>query len=180
MKLRRVACRTALLELLLAALLPMACLAGGQRGGGPGLGGPGVGGPGVGGPGGPPPPPGAPGRGRAGMPPGKWWDRSDVIKRLKLKPEQRKQMDQVFQELRGRLMELNVSVDREEAALEPLMEASPLDDAKILPQIDRIAQARADLEKVEARLVLGLRHVLTAEQWKQLQAEQDAPDRRRE
>ena len=113
------------------------------------------------------------------MPPGKWWDRSDVIKRLKLKPEQRKQMDQVFQELRGRLMELNVSVDREEAALEPLMEASPLDDAKILPQIDRIAQARADLEKAEARLVLGLRHVLTADQWKSLQSEHDPPDLRR-
>jgi Spy/CpxP family protein refolding chaperone len=114
------------------------------------------------------------------MPPGKWWDRSDVIKKLKLKADQRKQMDQVFQEMRGRLMELNMSVDREEAALEPLMEASPLDDSKILPQIDRIAQARADLEKMEARLVLGLRHVLTADQWKLLQSELEPPEPRRQ
>jgi Spy/CpxP family protein refolding chaperone len=73
-----------------------------------------------------------------------------------------------------------MSVDREEAALEPLMEASPLDDSKILPQIDRIAQARADLEKMEARLVLGLRHVLTADQWKLLQSELEPPEPRRQ
>jgi Spy/CpxP family protein refolding chaperone len=135
-----------------------------------------------GGPGGgpPPPPPGAPGRGHGGgMPPGKWWDKSDMIKKLKLKTDQRKKMDEVFQELRGKLMELNISVDKEEAALEPQMEAGQLDDSKILPQIDRIAQTRAELEKVEARLVLGLRHVLTAEQWKMLQSDHEPPDFRR-
>ena len=33
---------------------------------------------------------------------------------------------------------------------------------------DRIAQARAELEKANARLMLGLRHVLTPEQWEKL------------
>jgi Spy/CpxP family protein refolding chaperone len=112
------------------------------------------------------------------MPPGKWWDRADIVRKLKLTQDQRKKMDEIFQDLRGRLMETNFSLDKEEAVLEPLMEASSLDDSKILPQIDRIAQARADLEKVEARLVLGLRHVLTAEQWRLLQSENGPPGRR--
>lgn len=164
--------RTVFFVALLTAFATQPSFARGQRGG-PGAGG----GPG-GGP--PPPPPGAPGRGRgASMPPGKWWDKSDIVKKLKLKNDQRKKMDEVFQEMRGKLMEWNIAVDKEEAALEPLMEANPLDDAKILPQIDRIAQTRAELEKAEARLVLGLRHVLTQEQWKILQSESEPPDPRR-
>ena len=42
---------------------------------------------------------------------------------------------------------------------------------KVLAQIDRIAQARAELEKANARMLLGLRGVLTLDQWKKLQAE---------
>ena len=103
------------------------------------------------------------------MPAGKWWDRPELAKRIKLNQEQRKRMDEVFQQLRPKLIDLHAAVDKEEAALEPLMEAAPLDDGKILPQIDRIAESRAELEKAEARLVLGLRHVLTPEQWEILQ-----------
>jgi hypothetical protein len=34
-----------------------------------------------------------------------------------------------------------------------------------------VAQARAELEKANARMLLGFRGVLTQEQWKKLQAE---------
>jgi Spy/CpxP family protein refolding chaperone len=111
------------------------------------------------------------------MPPGKWWDRPEFVKRLGLSPDQRKKMDDVFQQMRPRLIDLHAALDKEEAAMEPLMETSQLDDAKILPQIDRIAGARAELEKVEARLVLGLRHVLTPEQWDMLQKRPPRPGR---
>jgi Spy/CpxP family protein refolding chaperone len=53
--------------------------------------------------------------------------------------------------------------------LEPLVEnASPGDEAKILAQIDRVADARADLEKANARMLLAIREVLTPEQWSKL------------
>ena len=57
--------------------------------------------------------------------------------------------------------------------MEPLLAADQPDEGKILAQIDRVAQARAELEKANARMLLGLRRVLTADQWKTLQA--DAP-----
>lgn len=125
----------------------------------------GLGGPGA--RGGPLPPPVA-GRGNE-MPQGKWWDRPELVKRIKLSQDQRRRMDDVFQQIRPKLIDLRAAVDKEEAAMEPLMDGAQLDDAKILPQIDRIADARAELEKAEARLVLGLRHVLTPEQWAMLQ-----------
>jgi Spy/CpxP family protein refolding chaperone len=89
-------------------------------------------------------------------------------------------MDDVFQQMRVKLIDLHAALDKEEAAAEPLMQAAQLDDSKILPQIDRIAQARAELEKVEARLVLGLRHVMTAEQWEMLQQSDRRPPPGRE
>ncbi len=113
----------------------------------------------------PPPPP------RGGMPPGKWWNKPDLVARLKITADQQRRMDEVFQQNRDRLIDLHASLGKEEAALEPMMQAAQLDDSKILPQIDRIAQARFELEKTEARLLLGIRHVLTAEQWRALQAE---------
>jgi Spy/CpxP family protein refolding chaperone len=69
-------------------------------------------------------------------------------------------------------MDLSAGVRQEEMAMEPLLSADQPDEGKILAQIDRIAQARAELEKTNARMLLGLRRVLTPEQWKTLQADE--------
>ena len=54
--------------------------------------------------------------------------------------------------------------------MHPLMEAEQPDEGKILAQIDAIAQARAELEKANARMLLGIRQVLTPDQWTKLKA----------
>jgi Spy/CpxP family protein refolding chaperone len=109
------------------------------------------------------------------MPPGKWWNKPEIVGRLKITSDQQHKMDDVFQQSRTKLIDAQAALAREEATLEPLMEAPQLDDSKILPQIDRIAQARSELEKAEARLLLGIRHVLTADQWRSLQSEFPPP-----
>ena len=52
----------------------------------------------------------------------------------------------------------------------PLIEAEKLDDIRILTQIDKIAQARAELEKANSRMLLGIRQTLTMEQWSKIQS----------
>ncbi|HET9318191.1 MAG TPA: periplasmic heavy metal sensor, partial [Bryobacteraceae bacterium] len=79
---------------------------------------------------------------------------------------------EVFQQSRLKLIDLNASLQKEEVILEPLVGADQPDESKILPQIDRVAQARAELEKANARMLLGIRRVLTPEQWKKLRAEE--------
>ena len=59
--------------------------------------------------------------------------------------------------------------------LEPLMSADRPDEAQVLAQIDKVAQARAELEKSNARMLLGIRQVLTADQWKQLKEQVPRP-----
>ena len=105
------------------------------------------------------------------MPQGRWWNNPEMVQKLTLTTDQQKKMDDIFQQNRLRLIDLNANVQREEVTMEPLMGAETPDEAKILAQIDKIAQARAELEKANARFLLGIRRVLTQDQWKTLRAE---------
>lgn len=100
-----------------------------------------------------------------------FWRNAKIAKSVGLSEEQQRKMEDVFQEHRLRLIDLNGNLVKEEAVLTALMEDLRADEeSKVLLQIDRVAQARAELEKANARMLLGLRHVLTAEQWNRLSA----------
>ena len=116
------------------------------------------------------------GRGPLFGPGGKWWDNPEMVKRLSITADQQKKMDDVFQQNRLHLIDLHAALEKEEAVMDGLMNGPQLDDSKILPAVDRIAQARAELEKADARLMLALRHALTPEQWEKLS---ERPDPRR-
>jgi periplasmic protein CpxP/Spy len=104
-------------------------------------------------------------------PPGRWWDDPDFARKLQLTPEQQKKMDEIFQQSRLNLIDLMANVRKQEVIMEPLLSADQPDESKVTAQIDKVAQARAELEKANARMLLGLRRVLTLEQWKKLQVE---------
>jgi Spy/CpxP family protein refolding chaperone len=110
------------------------------------------------------------------MPQGRWWNNPEMVQKLSVTADQQKKMDEIFQQNRLRLIDLNASVQREEVTMEPLMAADTPDEPKILAQIDKIAQARAELEKANARFLLGIRRVLTQEQRKKLRAEMPRPE----
>ena len=102
---------------------------------------------------------------------GRWWNNPKLIERLKLTEEQRKAFDGILQEHREKLVDLRGSLEKAELAMEPLMDDGQPNEAKILAQIDKVAQARAELEKANARFLLAIRAKLTPEQWKLLQAD---------
>ncbi len=66
------------------------------------------------------------------------------------------------------LIDQKAALDKEEATLEPLVEAETLDESKAAAQLDRVAQARAELEKTRGRMLLGIRKQLDMEQWRKL------------
>ena len=109
---------------------------------------------------------------RGGLGPGsRWWMNARVAERVGLTDDQKQRMDAIFQQSRLKLIDLHASLQKEEAILEPLMSADAPDEAKVLPQIDRVVQARGELEKARARMLLGIRGVLTPEQWKKLKTD---------
>jgi Spy/CpxP family protein refolding chaperone len=94
-----------------------------------------------------------------------------AVQKLDLTAEQKKSVDDIFQQHRLKLIDLEAALQKDELILEPLVAAIPPDDAKVLAQIDRVAQARAELEKANSRMLWQVRRVLTPEQWSQLQSQ---------
>jgi len=151
---------------------------GGQGPGGPGIGGPGQGGPGQGGPGQPGGPPPrqtgqqGPAENRAGIqlgPPGRWWDDRSMVKSLKLSSDQQAHMDTIFEQNRRALLTRFQAVQQAEAQMEELSRSPAPDEPALFAQIDRVAQARAELEIANTHLLLQLRGEMDAEQIKKLE-----------
>jgi Spy/CpxP family protein refolding chaperone len=111
---------------------------------------------------------------RPGMmmgPPGMWWKNPDLAQKIGLTADQQKRMDDIFQQSRLKLIDLKANVEKQELIMEPMLADNPPDTNKVLAQIDRVAQARAELEKENAKMLLGIRGVLSGDQWTKLQAQ---------
>lgn len=100
---------------------------------------------------------------------GRWWNNPRLVEKLKLTDDQRKAMDEIFQQHREKLVDLHGNVDKAEIEMEPLVKADQPNESAVMAQIDKVAQARAELEKANARFLFELRAKLTPDQWKQVQ-----------
>lgn len=105
-----------------------------------------------------------------GLPHGLWWKNPMVVQQIGITPEQQKKMDDILQQSRLQLIDLKANVERQEVLLRPMLDANPPDTSQVLAQVDKLAEARANLEKANARMLLGIRTVLTPDQWTKLQA----------
>lgn len=101
---------------------------------------------------------------------GRWWNNPTVIEKLKLSDDQRREMDTILLDHREKLIDMRAAVEKAELQLEPLVGADQPNEGQILAQIDKVAQARAELEKANARFLLALRAKLTPEQWNNLKS----------
>lgn len=118
------------------------------------------------------------GRGDHMMPFGMWWKNPEVATRIGLSADQQKRIDDLFLQSRLQLIHLHATLQEEQLMLEPLMDASTFDQGRAIAQIDKIADTRADLEKTNAKMLLSIRGVLTADQWTKLRGhDRDGHDR---
>jgi Spy/CpxP family protein refolding chaperone len=102
-----------------------------------------------------------------------WWNNPRTVEQLKLTDDQRKAMDAIMLAHREKLIDLRANLEKAELAMQSLMSADTPNDAAITAQIDKVVQARGDLEKANARFLLAIRDKLTPDQWKQVQAFRD-------
>jgi Spy/CpxP family protein refolding chaperone len=111
-----------------------------------------------------------------GFPFGAWWKDPDIAQQINLTDDQSQKIDKVFQDARVQLVDLHTNLQKEESTLRPLVDADQPDEAKVMAQVDKIAQARAALERANASMMLAIRRVLSPDQWKKLQ--ERSPGRR--
>jgi Spy/CpxP family protein refolding chaperone len=128
------------------------------------------------------PPPNSPGSPvstlRGGLqlgPPGRWWDDDHFAKSLGLNKDQQHRMDAVFKENKAPLLKFYKTLQHEESQLEKLSRAKVLDEAQIDLQIDHVVQARGDLEKANAHLLIEIRKQMTPDQTSRLDEHRPSP-----
>ncbi|HLI76915.1 MAG TPA: Spy/CpxP family protein refolding chaperone [Acidobacteriaceae bacterium] len=102
-------------------------------------------------------------------PPGRWWDDKHFAKDLKLRPDQQRRMDGIFEANRASLIRRLEDSHQEETRLESLVHSKNLDETALSAQIDRVWQARAELEKAYTHYLLQIRNEMDADQVSRLE-----------
>jgi TonB family protein len=100
---------------------------------------------------------------------GTWWRDSDVVRGLRLRDSQIKQIEQAFVARRAELNNLAAELQRQEDLLQTLIFTSNLDEKQAAAQIDQVVGARARLDKAKTMLAFDIRRAVSFEQWKKLQ-----------
>jgi len=95
---------------------------------------------------------------------GRWWDDNKTAKKLGLRSEQQRRMDDIFEANKSNLLGLLANLQREENHLSSLPPGELQDEAKVFAAIDRVAQARADLEKANAHILMQIRQQMDSNQ----------------
>jgi len=99
---------------------------------------------------------------------GRWWDDHKVVKKLNLSPSQQQRMDSIFEANRPTLVTLYSNFLHQQELLASIPPGDLQDEAKVFAAIDRVAQARSDLEKENVHMLLQVRQELAPEQLQRL------------
>ena len=101
---------------------------------------------------------------------GKWWQDSEVVKKLQLSDKQISQLDQNFYQHRLKLIDDTAAMEKEDLKLQNLLDADTPDEAQINNQVDQVLNARGELEREFTSMNLDTRKVLSLQQWRQLKS----------
>ncbi len=102
------------------------------------------------------------------MPPGRWWNDPDIAQSVGLSAAQIKRMDETFDGARDHLIDLDAAVRKAEGGLQSLLDTDPIDRGKVMAQVEKLTQAKSELEKAAAQMLLDIRVQLTHDQWVKL------------
>lgn len=102
--------------------------------------------------------------------PGRWWHIPQVAEKLALSEAQKQQLDALFLDNRGKLVEFKSALERERAELDAQLEKEPVDEAAVMAQLKRLEGARTNLASERLRFGLEVRKILGYEKFQELRA----------
>src|ERR1700756_3263699 len=101
---------------------------------------------------------------------GDWWKNSEIASKLQLNDQQVQQLQNTFYQHRLKLIDLRANIEKQDLALQQLLDAPNPNDSAILAQVDQRSAARNQLDREFTQMTLDFRKILTPDQWKQLRA----------
>jgi Spy/CpxP family protein refolding chaperone len=101
---------------------------------------------------------------------GKWWQNSDIAKKLQLSDGQIAQLDQTFYDHKVKLIDYGADMEKRDLKLQTLLDADVPNEGQVEAQVNQVLEARGKLEREFTMMNLDLRKVLSLDQWRQLKS----------
>jgi heavy-metal resistance protein len=101
---------------------------------------------------------------------GKWWQNSEIAKKLQLSDGQIGQLDQTFYDHKVKLIDYGAEMEKQDLKLQALLDADVPNEGQVESQVDQVLAARGKLEREFTLMNLDLRKVLSLDQWRQLKS----------
>jgi Spy/CpxP family protein refolding chaperone len=102
------------------------------------------------------------------LPPGRWWKNEEVIRTLKLSPDQQRKLDDIMFAHMEQMIDFKAAYDKEELKLRLLLDQPSVEEAKVLQQVDRLLAAHDQMQRSRARMFVKVRLLLGPEQWEKV------------
>lgn len=99
---------------------------------------------------------------------GEWWRDPEVVEKIGLSDQQKQQLEKISLDSRLKMIDLRADLEKQEVILGPMLEAYHPNEAQVLAQVEKVSQARGEVEKQRVQTMLASRGVLTEEQWSKL------------
>lgn len=113
------------------------------------------------------------------IPDGKWWKRPRLASLINLTPDQSREIEKIFVRSRTKLIDLKADLEKKQVTLQSSMEDQGVDRRAVEKQIEAVENARAELQKTRALMILDMKQVLKPDQWERLlQLQQQLRERR--
>jgi Spy/CpxP family protein refolding chaperone len=102
------------------------------------------------------------------LPPGKWWQRPEIIRELQLTNEQQDKLDEIFRAAANGLIDAKGEVEKLQIALRGEIDRSQIRRAEVLRIAGQLNDARGKLFERELAMLIDMRTVLTDQQWQRM------------
>ena len=102
------------------------------------------------------------------LPPGKWWQRPEIIRELQLTNEQQDKLDEIFRAAANGLIDAKGEVEKLQIALRGEIDRSQIRKAEVLRIAGQLNDARGKLFERELAMLIDMRTVLTDQQWQRM------------
>lgn len=102
-------------------------------------------------------------------PVGRWWDNKSVVQTVGISTQQQKQMDTIFDANKPAILASYKTFLSQQAKLQALNKNPNVDKASLFAAIDAVNQARSDLQKTTAQMLLEIRQQMAPDQVQKLE-----------
>lgn len=102
------------------------------------------------------------------MPPGKWWQRPEVVRELQLTNDQRDRLDEIFRAAANGLIDAKADIEKLQVAMRAEIDRPQTRRAEVLRIAKQLGAARGVLFEREVTMLLDMRGVLNDEQWERM------------